>query len=123
MSDDAPPDQIDPPGARPSVAALFGQLGDDATTFAKAEADYLRAQLGERANFAKPALGMIGAGIALLFGLTMAAPIGLILVLVPLIGPGWAFGCIMLGGALLAFVSLKFGARRFKAAFKRPEER
>ena len=45
------------------------------------------------------------------------------LVLAPLIGLGWAFGGVMLGGALLAFLSLKFGVRRFKAALKRPEER
>ena len=118
-----PPDHADPSVERPSIAALLGQLSDDASNFAKAEAEYVRAQVGERANFAKPALGMIGMGIALLFGLTMAAPVGAMLVLAPLIGLGWAFGGVMLGGALLAFLSLKFGVRRFKAALKRPEER
>ena len=123
MSDAVPPNQAEPQGERPSIVALFGQLSDDATSFVKAEADYVRAQVGERTTFAKPALALIGAGIALFFGLTMAAPVGLMLVLVPLIGPGWAFGSVMLGGALFAYLSLKFGTRRFKAALKRPEER
>jgi hypothetical protein len=105
------------------LAALLGQLGNDAGDFARAEAAYLKAQVGERASYALPALAMIGAGIALLSGVLIAFLVGLTMILAPLIGTGWSVLAVTFGAALLAVGLLRFGIQRIKATLKRPEER
>jgi Putative Actinobacterial Holin-X, holin superfamily III len=105
------------------LKALASQLGTDASAFAKAESQYLKAQLGERAGYAKPALVAIGAGIGLVFGVVMAVPVGLMLVLTPYLGAGWALLAVVAGSALIAALMLRFGIKRLKAALKAPEAR
>jgi Putative Actinobacterial Holin-X, holin superfamily III len=105
------------------LAALLGQLGNDAGDFARAEAAYLKAQVGERASYALPAIAMIGAGISLLSGVLIALLVGLMMILAPLIGTGLSVLAVTLGAALLAAGLLRFGTKRIKATLKRPEER
>ena len=118
---DAPDAEVVP--ERPGLKALAGQLGEDATAFAMAEGAYLKAQLGERADYAKPALAWLGIGIALAFGAWMAIPVGVVLALTPLIGAGWALLATIITFSTLAALLVRFGTRRIKAALKRPEER
>lgn len=110
----------DPPGddPRPSLVALLYQVRDDAAGFARAEFAWVRAEAGERWSLAMPAMALIAAGVALILGLLIALPIGLMLVLTPLLGPGWAFGAVMLGGALVALLVILWGVRRFKRAVR-----
>ncbi len=118
---DAPDAEVLP--ERPGLKALASQLGEDATAFAKAEGAYLKAQLGERADYAKPALAAIGIGIALALGVWMAVPVGLMLVLMPLIGAAWALVVTLILFVGLAALLVRFGTNRIKSALKKPEER
>jgi hypothetical protein len=105
------------------LAALLGQLGNDAGDFARAEAAYLKAQVGERASYALPAVAMIGAGLALMAGVLIALLVGLMMILTPLIGTGWSVLAVTFGTIVLASGLLHFGVRRIKATLKRPEDR
>jgi Putative Actinobacterial Holin-X, holin superfamily III len=118
---DAPDIEILP--ERPGLKALAERLGKDAAAFAKAEGTYLKAQLGERADYAKPALFALVTGVALVFGVSTAMPVGVMLVLAPLIGAGWALLATLVLFVVLAALLMRFGAKRIKAALKKPEER
>lgn len=108
---------------RPALGALLVELTRDARSFATAEVEYLKAQAGERAHFAVPGLIMVAVAIALGMGMVMAVPVGLIWLLTPLIGAGWAMLGVIGVGIGLAALLLKLGVRRVKAILKRPEER
>jgi protein-S-isoprenylcysteine O-methyltransferase Ste14 len=108
---------------RPALSSLLVELTRDVKNFATAEVEYLKAQAGERAHFAVPGLIMIGVALALAMGVTMAVPVGLIWLLAPVIGAGWATLAVTLAGLAIAAILLKFGTRRVKAVLKRPEDR
>jgi Putative Actinobacterial Holin-X, holin superfamily III len=103
--------------------ALAMQLGSDASAFAKAEGQYLKAQLGERAGYAKPALIAFGAGVGLIFGGVIAIPVGLIWVLAPFLGAIWALISVVGISAIVGALLIRFGIKRVKAALKAPEAR
>lgn len=113
---DAPEIEIESPS--PGLMALVQQLGDDAKAFAKAEAEWLKAEAGERAEIAKPAIIAILVGLALIFGVTMAVPVGVMLVLAPYIGNGLALLASLTLFLIVAGGLFLFGSRRIKAAFK-----
>jgi hypothetical protein len=118
-----PDSTLDQPQEAPGIAALLSQFGSDATSFARAEANYLKAQAGERASYAVPALAMIVMGISLIAGALIALLVGLIILLSPRIGVGSAVAAIVGGSFLLALLLLWAGSRRLRGAFKKPEER
>ena len=68
------------------VGELIKQLAGDAKDFARSEAVYLRAQLGERTAFAKPALLSLGIGVGVILGSAIVLPIGVMMALTH----GWA---------------------------------
>lgn len=105
------------------IKALIGDLTGDAREFARAEAAYLRAQVSERTSYAKPAIFMIGGGVALVLGSLLALPFGLMVVLSPLLTPAGAVAAVTLGLILIGGVLVWAGTRRIKAALKRPEDR
>ena len=119
MSEAAAPD----PEEKPALSRLFVELTRDASRFALAEVEYLKAQAGERAQFAVPGLIMFAVGVALTLGVTMAVPVGLILLLAPIIGTGLALLAVTALGLSIAAVLFKLGARRIRAVLKRPEDR
>jgi hypothetical protein len=108
---------------KPAVAALLGDLASDAKGFARAEAAYFRAQLGERTAYAKPALAMIGIGAGLIIGVAIAVPIGLVLALSPLVGTFASLAIVTIAGTALGALLLIWGTKRIKAAVKPPEQR
>jgi hypothetical protein len=108
---------------RPALSSLLVELTRDAKSFATAEVEYLKVQAGERAHFAVPGLIMIGVAVALAMGVMMTVPVGLIWLLAPLTGAGWATLGVTLAGLAIAAVLLKLGTRRVKAVLKRPEDR
>jgi Putative Actinobacterial Holin-X, holin superfamily III len=122
MTDTADPELPETP-EKPTFSDLLGELSRDATNFARAEVDYLRAQAGERAHHAVPGLIMIGVAIALVSGVTMAVPVGLILLFAPLIGTGWAITVVSVTGVLIAVLLYHLGLRRMRTVLKRPEDR
>jgi Putative Actinobacterial Holin-X, holin superfamily III len=115
--------EIEAPGESPGIAALLSQLSGDARAFARAEANYLKAQAGERAAYAVPALAMLGVGLTLAAGSLIALLVGLIMVLAPLIGAGLATATVVGGAILIALLLLWAGSSRLRGAFKKPEER
>lgn len=90
-----------------SIGALIGRLADDAKTYARAEVTYYRTLASEKAGEAKG--GLIHAVLALVFAslALIALPIGVILALATLIGPGWA--TLIVVGVLLVLAGI-FGA-------------
>ena len=124
MNDATPPDLQEPdPQEKVALSSLLVALTEDASNFARAEVDYLKAQAGERAHYAVPGLIMFVVGLALATGVLMAIPVGLILLLSPLIGSGLALVAVTLAGLLFAALMFKLGTRRIKAVLKRPEDR
>lgn len=121
MSDTPPSDDV--VAAPIGLAQMFVQLRDDATGFVTAEARYLKAQAGERASYAKPALIALGAGLAIALGAMIALPVGLVLVLAPLIGAGSALVAVTAGGLAIGGLLVWSGSRRLARALKAPEDR
>jgi hypothetical protein len=119
--DEAPEIDIETPP--PGLQALVGQLKDDALAFAKAESEWLKAEAGDRAGVAKPGLAAIGAGLALALGVVMAIPVGLMLVLTPLIGAGWSLLAVVAAFLLISAILIRFGGNRVKTAFKPRNDR
>lgn len=115
--------EIDPPAEPLGMAALLSKLSGDAAAFARAEVNYLRAQAGERAVYALPAFAMLGIGFALAGGSLIALLVGLIILLTPAIGAGYATIAVVGGAILLALLLLWAGTRRLRGAFKKPDER
>lgn len=107
----------------PGLKELAVQLADDATAFVVAETAYLKAELGERAGYAQPALYAVGFGWALMIGTMLTLPFAIILMLAPLIGIVWAVIAVSGGSLLIGRLAVAFGMRRFKASFKPREER
>ena len=105
-----------------SVRALIGQLGQDARAFAKAEADYIRAELGARASLLIPAfIMMIVAGV-LGLGALIALLLGMMLALAPQLGILGGTLVVTLLTVLIAFILYRLSIARFRAAFQAKDE-
>lgn len=107
----------------PGLKALAVQLADDATAFVVAETGYLKAELGERAGYAQPALYAVGFGWAVMLGTALTLPFAIILMLSPLIGIVWSVVAVSGGSLLIGRLLVAFGMRRIKASLKPKDER
>ena len=105
------------------VGELIKQLASDAKDFARSEAVYLRAQLGERTAFAKPALLSLGFGGGVILGSAIVLPIGVMMALTPWLGAMGAAIAVFLTSLLAGGLLIIWGIHRLKAALKRPENR
>ena len=105
------------------LKALAVQLADDATAFVVAETSYLKAEFGERAEYAQPAIYAVGFGWALMLGTMLTLPFALILMLAPIIGIVWAVVLVSGGSLLVGRLLALFGMRRIKASLKPKDER
>lgn len=105
------------------LKALAVQLADDATAFVVAETSYLKAEFGERAEYAQPAIYAVGFGWALMLGTMLTLPFAIILMLAPIIGIAWAVVLVSGGSLLVGRLLALFGMRRIKASLKPKDER
>ncbi len=106
-----------------SMAALLGELASDTRNFARAEFAYIRAEAGERMDYAIPGLMMILCAAALGMGTLVALLIGLVLWLSPLIGTGLAAIAVSALGGISAYVLARIGTARLKSTLKTKDER
>ncbi len=109
----------DPPGVR----ALLGQLVTDTSDFARAEFAHIRAQAGERANYAIPALFLLGASVAVGAAASVALVLGLMLWLSAYVSMLAAVVIVSLLSAALAYLLYRLGTKRLKNALKPRDER
>ena len=105
------------------LKSLAVQLADDATAFVVAETTYLKAEFGERAEYAQPAIYAVGFGWALMLGTMLTLPFAIILMLAPVIGIIWAVVLVSGGSLLVGRLLALFGMRRIKASLKPRDER
>lgn len=122
MSDAQAPERTTGPDDQ-GLKALAVQLADDATAFVVAETSYLKAEFGERAEYAQPAIYAVGFGWAVMLGTILTLPYALILILAPVIGTVWAVVAVSGGSLIIGRFLVAFGMRRIKAALKPRDER
>lgn len=118
-------DEADTAPGRPTLGALFARLADQLRTLIRAELGLYRAEAEWRAiSFGWAAAFLLGA-LAIVQAVTVALFVGLILVLAPLWGTGWAVAAVTLGGLLLAALLGWLGYRKIAAALEPnpPEDR
>lgn len=120
---EAPAPELEARPEDPGLKALAVQLADDATAFVVAETTYLKAELGERAEYAQPAIYAVGFGWALMLGTMLTLPFAIILMLAPLIGIVWAVVAVSGGALVIGRLLALFGMRRIKASLKPRDER
>ena len=120
---EAPTSEVQTGQGDPGLKALAVQLADDATAFVVAETSYLKAELGERAEYAQPAIYAVGFGWALMLGTMLTLPFALILILEPVIGIVWAVVAVSGGALVIGRLLALFGMRRIKASLKPRDER
>ncbi len=107
----------------PGLAELARQLRDDTLLFAQAEAQYIKVAARERVFYATPGLAMIVAGASLGAGALVALLFGVMMVIAPYIGQGWATILVFVVAAGLSALLGWVGTRRIRNAFKKPEDR
>ncbi len=115
---DVPAPDLEDARERPGLPALLAQLGSDARAFAEAEVRWIKAEAGERASHAVPALVLIVSALALGSGALIALLIGLMLVLRPFAGTGGAVALVVAGSITIAALLGWAGNRRIKRAFR-----
>jgi ABC-type siderophore export system fused ATPase/permease subunit len=117
MTDDTDLDEQEKPG----IAALLGQLSDDATNFAKAEMRLLQAQAGERASIAIPALFMLAASGVLMLAIVVAVVIAALFVLAPFTGMAIAALIVIIVSGVIAYLLFRAGRERMRRVFRKLE--
>ncbi len=114
--DTQPPltDAADAPGVREMISRLV----DDTAGYARAEMNYLKAELGDRSSHIGPALGLFGAAIALALALLVALIVGLTIWLGEAIGLGWSILIVTFLGAIGVWLLAIIGSAHIKRAFR-----
>ena len=108
-----------PPNSDPDARTLLRQLAEDATAYARAEADFLKAELGDRTAHLAPALALYAMAAILALGLVLGVIVAATLWAASFIGFGWAMAaCIALLG-LAIWLLVRAGGRHI-AAMLRP---
>ena len=101
-----------PPPGQESIPALVSRLIDDGEQFVRAELKLYRARLFSRLDEARNAIILIVVALSLVQATIVAALVGLLIILRPVLGPGGATAAVIVAGlgvaALLAFVAWRF---------------
>jgi uncharacterized membrane protein len=93
-----------PPPQQESIPALVTRLIDDGEEFVRAELKLYRARLFSRLDEARNAIILAVVALSLVQAVMVAALVGLLIVLRPVIGPGGATAVVVVTG--LAFAGL-----------------
>lgn len=106
-----------------SIGDLFGQLVDDGKGLVRAEAELYKQIALYRAGKAKSGLIALVAASGLAIGGLIAALVGMVLGLAPLIGPV-AGGLVVLGASgIVAFLLVRYGLDKMASLSGDAEER
>lgn len=109
MEEEQPPEQE-------SIPALVGRLIDDGEGFVRAELKLYRARLFSRLDEARNAIILAVVALSLAQAVIVAALVGLLIVLRPILGPGGATGVVVAGGLALAGLLAWLGWRQLLKA-------
>jgi hypothetical protein len=109
--------------SKPGVTVLFRQLGEDARSFAEAEARYLKAAAEERVSYGTPGVAMVLAAASLAAGALVALLFGLMIIATPYLGPAAATALVVVSALAVAALLGWAGTNRLRNALKRPEDR
>jgi Putative Actinobacterial Holin-X, holin superfamily III len=108
---------------KPGMTTLVRQLGEDARSFAEAEARYLKAAAGERVSYGTPGVAMLLAAASLAAGALVALLFGLMIMLTPYFGAMAATAVVFTGSLIISGLLGWAGTNRLRNALKRPEDR
>ncbi|CAN5294048.1 hypothetical protein BH09PSE3_BH09PSE3_07790 [soil metagenome] len=106
---------------RPGLGALFARLVDDGETFIRAEVRLYRAQATRKAFSAGLIVALIGSAIMLTQALLITVSIGVVMILAPKIGMGWAVSIVATVTLILIAICVLIGNARISTLLK-PEE-
>lgn len=95
MEEEQPPQQE-------SIPALVSRLIDDGEGFVRAELKLYRARLFSRLDDARNAIVLAVIALSLAQAVIVAALVGLLIILRPVLGPAGATGAVVVGGLALA---------------------
>ena len=104
------PDVVDE--ARPTIGELFTQLVDGGRGLFQAEVALYRIEAGRRSLSAGRAAGLLIGALTLAQGALIAFLVGLIMVLAPALGTGWAVIIVTVGAVVLAGLLAWLGVRQ-----------
>jgi len=90
------------PSPDDSVATLVGRLIDDGEGFVRAELSLYRARLFSRLDSARNAIILIVIALSLAQAVIVAALVGALILLRPVVGPGWSTAIVVVAGLALA---------------------
>lgn len=99
-----------------SIPALVSRLIDDGEGFVRAELKLYRARLVSRLDGARNAIILAVVALSLAQAVIVAALVGLLIVLRPLLGSGGATGVVVAGGLALAGLLAWLGWRQLLKA-------
>ena len=107
----------DVPGEeRPTIGELFTQLVDGGRGLFQAEVALYRIEAGRRSLSAGWAAGLLVGALTLAQGALIALLVGLIMVLAPALGTGWAVASVTVGAVALAGLLGWLGMRQISRA-------
>lgn len=106
---------------RPSLSTLFARLVDEGERFIRAEVLLYRAQATRKAFSAGLIVGMVGAAIMFSQALIVVVLIGVIMIITPSVGTGWAVLIVAAGTIVLIAICVLVARARVSALLK-PEE-
>lgn len=106
---DAEPSPADIDGH--SVRDLIGQLVADTKSYARAEMEFVRAEVGDRTSHFGPAAGLLTGAAILLLAALVAVMVGLMFWIGLATGLGWAILIVASASGLLATILIRLGLR------------
>ena len=98
--------------SRPTIGELFTQLVDGGRGLLKAEIALYRIEAGRRSLSAGWAAGLLIGALTLVQGALIALLVGLMMVLAPVLGTGWAVAIVTVGAVALAALLGWLGVRQ-----------
>lgn len=104
------------PGPDDSLATLVARLIDDGEEFVRAELKLYRARLFSRLDTARNAIILIVIALSLAQAVIVAALVGALILLRPVVGPGWATAIVVLAGLALAGLLAWLAIQQLKRA-------
>jgi uncharacterized membrane protein YqjE len=102
------------PAPEPTIAELFGKLGEETSTLVRQEMLLAKAEMVEKAKTALRHTLLIGAGVLLALVSVLTLTSALVLGLSTLMEPWLAAVCVGVAFALLGFVAVQMGTSALK---------